>query len=75
VCVCFFLILSKWKPCDGPTPIREFLPHANKYQAPQNRGTWAILASIEQINIQDDSGRKVSILGGDSIVRRQEIFI
>jgi hypothetical protein len=72
--VCF-LILSKWKPCDGPTPIRGFLPHASKYQTPQNGDTWAMLASIKQINIQDDSGGKVVISGGDGIVRRQEIFI
>ena len=74
VCVCFF-ILSKWRPCGGPTPIRGFLPHANKYQSPQNGGTWRILARIEQINIQGDSGGKSNILGGDSIVRRQEMLI
>ena len=74
VCVCFFFIPSKWKPCDGPTPIQGFLPHAHKYQIPQNGVTWAILASIEQINIQGDSGGKVNILGGDGIVRHQEML-
>ena len=77
MCVCVFIIiiiLSKWKRCDGPIPIRGFLPHANKYQIPQNGGTWVILASIEQINIQGDSGGKVSILGGVSIVCHQEMF-
>jgi len=73
VCVCVF-ILSKWKPCDGPTPIRGFLPHANKYQTPQNGGTRAILANIQQINIQGDSRGKVNILGRDSIVRHQEML-